>query len=74
MEADKLTVFLFLMLVVVMAFSGFVLYDALSGAPVYPKTESGVRTVVGYVSGLSEGPAVTQTTIQYVNGLERGVR
>ncbi|MBW2994917.1 hypothetical protein KY312_01055 [Candidatus Woesearchaeota archaeon] len=57
-----------------MAFSGFVLYDALSGAPIYPNMKSGTETTFRYVNEMNDGPAVTHTTFKYINGLGGGVR
>ena len=74
MEADKLTVFLFLMLVVVMAFSGFVLYDALTGMPALGKAQSGVPVSVRFNNLAAGGNTGVEISVQFNNLLEGGVR
>ena len=74
MEPNKVTVFLFLLLVVILAFSGFMIYDGLGGFPADRAwTSDGVLTVMefnnpyGAVSG-------TGTHMELINPNEGGVR
>ncbi|MCK4589568.1 MAG: hypothetical protein KAT77_03935 [Nanoarchaeota archaeon] len=59
------------MLVVVMAFSGFVLYDALSGMPTYGKMKSGVN-IVTWFNNPGVDSAGIGTTVNYVNQFDGG--
>jgi len=56
MEANKVTIFLFLILVVVMAFSGFLIYDGLTSMPAPPAQPVGVNYGLRVINPMDSGP------------------
>ena len=72
MEAKKVTLFLFVLLMVVVAFSGFLVFDGLNGMPVLNKNTVGVHTTLNIVNPNDMTGAVT-TTLNIINPNDRGV-
>ena len=73
MEPNKVTVFLFLLLVVILAFSGFMIYDGLGGMPVFANNRDGVQMAVGYTDNIGTLSKVP-TTVHYTSLYEGGAR